>query len=435
MRVAQIIPGSGTRFYCENCMRDGSFVKGLHERGHEVIVASLYLPLSDTTMKGAESSTLFYGAVNLYLQHSFPVMRNLPSWAERVLDSPFFLRIASNMSGSTDAAGLEDLTISMLQGEAGGQAGELDKLIDWLHRNRPDIVHLSNGLLIGLARRIKQELHLPVVCSLQDEDTWIQAMEPEYQKKTWQIMQERISDVDLFLPVSRYYAQIMQRQLSISSERMCVVPIGIDVQGYPFHLERSDPPVVGFLAQISESKGIGNLIDAFILLQSNGTLDRVKLKIIGGAAKSDLRFIKAQEKKLAAHHLLQDVEFVYDYLGEAKYRFLESVTLLSVPVLRGEAFGFFILEAMASGIPVVQPRLGGFPEVIEETGCGVLFEPNDVPTLARTLKKLLLNPSLLRELGNNGSKSAEGMYSLHRMVLRMEQAYALCLKKGSRHAP
>ena len=63
--------------------------------------------------------------------------------------------------------------------------------------------------------------------------------------------------------------------------------------------------------------------------------------------------------------------------------------MVSVPVRNGEAFGIYLLECMASGVPVVQPALGAFPEIVELAGGGVIYEANTPEALAGSLEILI----------------------------------------------
>src|SRR5699024_8531769 len=162
--------GSGGSFYCGNCMRDSKYFKAFKDLGHQVVKVPLYLPIFEDA-HDLEEVPVFYGAVNLYLKQQFPLFRHMPSFVEQALDSKGVLNMDARKAGSTRAKGLEEMTISMLLGENGGQKAELDKLIDWLANDaKPDVVHLSNALLLGLAKQIKTRLKIPVICSLQDED-------------------------------------------------------------------------------------------------------------------------------------------------------------------------------------------------------------------------------------------------------------------------
>ncbi len=168
LRIAYIVPGNAGRFYCENCLRDSGLVRALARLGHKPIEVPVYLPHQVEADRAANENALpapiFYGAINLYLKHQFAFFGNAPGWLNRLLDAPGLLRWASRLAGATEAHGMGELTLSMLKGERGGQAEELEKLIDWLRTEaRPDVVHLSNMLLIGMARRIRQSLGVPVL--------------------------------------------------------------------------------------------------------------------------------------------------------------------------------------------------------------------------------------------------------------------------------
>jgi glycosyltransferase involved in cell wall biosynthesis len=420
MRIAQILPGSGSRFYCENCARDDSLERGLRGRGHEVLLGSLYLPPAGR----AGPSPVFFGAVNLYLRHRFPALRGLPAWLEHLLDSGAVLALAGSLSGTTDAASLEGLTLSMLRGEQGGQAEELERLVSWLAEVRPQVVHLSNCLLLGIARRVRRELGIPVACSLQDEDSWIDAMGPEARAQAWGLLRERAADVDLFLPVSAWYARFMKERLGLPAERLAVVPIGIDPQGFAAAEPRSGPPVIGFLSHVSERMGAGILAQAFLRLASGGRFPGLRLWYAGGSTGADAAFLRVLKRDFLRHGLRDRVRFAGTLQRSERIRFLSCLRVLSVPVQGGEAFGTFALEALAAGVPVVLPRLGGFTELVGETGGGLLYEPNSPEALADALAELLGDPGQARALGEAGRSAVLARYTAERMASSLEAAFA-----------
>lgn len=422
MRIALIAAGAGPRFYCENCARDDALERALRARGHEVAAASLYLPPAGEDLSPDRHPPLFFGAVNLYLRHRFPPLRSAPRWVGRLLDAPPLLKVAASMAGSTDAPGLADLTLSMLRGEEGNQAAELDELLAWLRSVRPDAVHLSNCLLLGIARRARRELAVPVLCTLQDEDTWIDALEPAGRQAAWELLRERASDVDLFLPVSRWYARFMAGRMAIPDSRLAVVPVGIDLDafaarpgGLPF-----DPPVVGYLSRISERMGAGLLADAVALLAEGGRFPGLVLRLSGGSTPADAPLIASIRRRM--HEAGGRVEFVHTSGPEDRARFLASLTVLSVPVPRGEAFGTFILEAMACGVPAVQPRVGGFVELLEDTGGGLLCEPGSAASLAGCLAELLSSRERAGSLGRAGRDAVRERYGAATMAAGLEAA-------------
>ena len=90
--------------------------------------------------------------------------------------------------------------------------------------------------------------------------------------------------------------------------------------------------------------------------------------------------------------------------------------MLSVPATYGESFGLYVIEAMAAGVPVVQPRHGAFPEIIAATGGGVLYEPADPDALASAIEDTLLDPQRAQELGERGRQAVHAHFSVAKMA-------------------
>src|SRR6185503_3780109 len=154
MKIVQITPGAGGMF-CGNCFRDNALVAALRKLGHDTIMVPLYLPIRLDEEDQSAGTPIFFGGINVYLQEKSPIFRTAPKWLHDLLASPTLLKWAAGRSARTRAADLGDLTISMLRGEEGNQARELDELIAWLKEQpRPDIICLSNALLVGMARKL-----------------------------------------------------------------------------------------------------------------------------------------------------------------------------------------------------------------------------------------------------------------------------------------
>jgi glycosyltransferase involved in cell wall biosynthesis len=103
--------------------------------------------------------------------------------------------------------------------------------------------------------------------------------------------------------------------------------------------------------------------------------------------------------------------------------FFKSTTVLSVPVLNGEAFGLYQLEALASGVPLVQPELGAFPEIIKATGGGVIYKPNTARALADKLADVLSDPSKLELMSLAGRKAVEEYFDCRVLSEKMVDIY------------
>lgn len=432
MKVVHIVPGSGGTFYCQNCLRDSLLVPALRELGLDVMLAPMYLPLFTDEPSLAKDAPVFFGALNVYLQQKVPLFRRTPRWLDRLFDARWLLRLVAKKAASTRAEGLEEMTLSMLSGADGAQAKELDRLLRWLKSEiKPDLVHISNALLLGLAPRMKDELGCRVVCSLQDEHDWVNAMRPSHVDEVWDAMAEKARAVDIFVPVSRYYADVMTRRLALPEEKVRVVYIGVPLEAYEYREPGFSPPTIGYVSRLARSLGLGVLVEAFIKLKSRGGFDNLRLRAMGGKTGQDERFIAGEKRRLKQLGLEGDVDFLDGFSRVERASFMHTISLLSVPVPAGEAFGMYLLEAMASGVPVVQPRAGAFGEIVEATGGGIVYEPNDADALADALAAMLSDPGRIVELGRAGRQAVEEKFSLAASAERTRDIYEMLVESAS----
>lgn len=424
MKITYIVPGFGGTFYCGNCLRDSAFSKALKAQGHDSITLPLYLPHSIEEFAHQTEVPVFYGAVNIYLKQNFKLFRKMPKWLYKFFNSPFILKYAAKKSGSTRAEGLEEMTISMLKGADGFQTEELNQLIYYLkHHEKPVVVHLSNALLMGLAAKIKEELNVPVFCSLQDEDVWINAMQEHYKPKLWQLMSEKAKDIDAFIAVSDFFKNIMQKNMQIEEEKLHVIHLGVNPEMYNVHSPAQNPQAIGYLSRMNEENGFEILVDAFLKLKAKPKFSDLKLILTGGKTSDDNKFIQKQIKKLEKNNVLHYVEFIDDFRTSVLEEFFKNITVLSVPVLNGEAFGLYQLESLASGIPIIQPDLAAFPEIVEISKAGAIYKPNTSDALAEKLAEVLSDQASLNQMSLNGRKAVEEIFNLKVSTKRLVDIY------------
>ncbi len=435
MRIIQITPSAGDSFYCENCLRDAALAKAIIKLGHESLTVPLYIPLPSEQNDSAGISPIFYGGLNVYLQQKSAFFRGTPRWLDRLFDSPRLLKWIGRMAGMTSTRDLGETTISMLRGEKGRQIKELDRLVEWLdtQENRPDIICLSNILLAGLARAIKQRLGVPVVCLLQDEDGFLDGLVSPYSQQAWQIISERAGDIDAFIGVSKYYTQTIQQRLRLGPDRTHVVYTGISLDGYESHVARPEVPTIGYLSRMCSEKGLDTLVEAFLKLKKNEKLREAKLRIAGGKGSDDEAFLKKIRQKLRSRGVIDDVEFLPDFDRDARIAFLRNLSVLSVPEKQPVAYGLYVLEALAAGVPVVEPASGVFPELLEITGGGLLCEPNNVEALADALGSLLLDPAKAQRLGEQGRAAVSEKFNIEQTAGQMVRIYGQIAQKCKDH--
>lgn len=373
----------------------------------------MYLPLFSDE-HDITDIPIFYGAISTYLKQVYPIFRKMPKWFEKMLNSKPMMKMAASMAGSTRAKGLEDMTISMLLGEQGEQKEELDKMVNWIAEHcKPDIIHISNALLLGLARRLKEKTGVPVLCSLQDEDVWVDAMNTQFQQKIWDLMHERAEDVDALVAVSNFFAETMKNRMNLLPEKVHTFYLGVDAEDYHFISTIEKPRNVGYISRMCHENGFDIVVDAFIELKKKPGFEDVKLIATGGSTGDDSKYIKEQKHKIRENNLEDSFEIIDEFEGDTRHNFFKKVSLISVPVRIGEAFGMYLLESMASGVPVVQPALGAFPEIVNLSGGGVTYMPNSPEKLSETWAELLTSPEKLEKLSLDGYLGTKNKFNIH----------------------
>lgn len=429
MKFVHLSPGAGSSFYCENCLRDAALVLALRRIGHDAASVPLYLPMmTDAAVDGQLKGKVFFGGINVYLQQKSRFFRWTPRWLDRLFDAPWLLRWAGRKAGMTKGSDVAETMLSMLRGAHGRQVKELDRLVTFLaEHDHPDVISLSNVLLVGLVRRMKHVLKVPVICSLQDEEGYIDSLDDPYRSRAWEILRARAAEIDAFIAPSDFYRRQMLHRLDLPAERFHVIHNAIDPSGLAPAATPPKPRAVGFMSQMTASKGLDTLVEAFVILRRRGGFDDVSLRVFGGATEADEPLVRQVRNRLGQAGLAAAAEFAEDFNPDRKLEFIQSCSVLSVPTRQGEAFGFFVLEALACAVPVVLPAHGAFPELIAATGGGLLHEPNNPAALADGLAELLSDPDRAARLGQAGRKAVLENFSADAMARQVE---ALCGRLG-----
>jgi glycosyltransferase involved in cell wall biosynthesis len=366
-----------------------------------------------------------------------PVFRHTPRALDRLWDSSWALRLASKRQIKVNPQGLGELTVSMLKGEDGFQAKEIRKLLGWL-RGEPrfDIIVIPYSLLLGLAEPLKRELKVPVGCTLQGDDLFLDGLGPSHKHQSLELIRQASRHVDAFFPVSDYYREFMPGYLGISRDRMCVVPIGINLDRYAVR-ERHPGAVftVGYLARIAPEKGFHVLCEAYAQLRAQSAGKKARLVAAGYLPPEHQSYLTESQSILHKAGLEHEFEYRGEVDRDEKIRFLQSLDVLSVPTVYDEPKGLFVLEAMACGVPVVQPRRGAFPEIITKTNGGLLVNPDDSQAIAAGLLVLWRNPAEAADLGNAGAAGVREHYSIERVAEIAEEVYASVARREGTLSP
>ena len=426
MRIAYITAGAAG-MYCGSCMHDNTLVAELCRQQHDALLIPTYTPIR-TDEDDVSQPRVFFGGINVFLQQKLGIFRWTPRWFDRLLDANWLLRFVSRFTSSTQASRLGDLTSSMLQGELGNQHKEIDKLVDWLaNSHRPQIINLTNVLLSGMVSQLCKRVKVPVLGSLQGDDIFLEMLPEPHKSKAIELISKHCQEMQGFIATSRYYADFMAGYLRIPREKIDVVYPGINLKGHGRAGSVSDRSgslfTIGYFARISPEKGLNHLIDAFILLKQIPGLPPARLRVSGWLGDHNRPFFEEQKAKLARVNLLADFDHVETPDHAGKVRFLQSLDALSVPTTYHEPKGLYVLEAWANGVPVVQPRHGSFPELIEATGGGLLVEPDDPAALAQGLRQLLDNPDERRRMGRLGHDAVHARFDAATMARETVRVY------------
>ncbi len=428
MKILFVTAGAAG-MYCGSCLRDNALAAELKSRGHDVLLVPLYTPTL-TDEPNVSEGRVFFGGISVYLQQKAPFFRWAPRIFDMLLDAPWLIRAASSGSISTDPRSLGELTISMLKGEDGFQRKEFEKMLEWLAiEPPPDVVQLPNALLASLAPPISRVLKAPVHCTLQGEDLFLDGLTKAHRAEALDLIRKNAASVDRFTAVSEYYADFMAGYLSVPREKIDVVPLGINLDGFdrrfntPFDDAQGRPFTVGYLARIAPEKGLFALCEAYVRFRQMPGVTGARLDIAGYLAPEQQNYLKDAERRLTIAGFGGEFTYRGALDREQKIGFLRSLDVFSVPTVYVEPKGLFLLEAMACGVPVVQPRHGAFPEMLAKTSGGVLVQPDDTQSLAEGIYKLWKYPALRVELGQNAFDGVRAHYSVANSADRMLEVY------------
>jgi glycosyltransferase involved in cell wall biosynthesis len=426
MRILSITAGAAG-MYCGSCLRDNALAIELMARGHDVTLVPVYTPtLTDDT--NVSRRDVLFGGISVYLQQHVPIFRRLPRVFDRLWDSPWVIGAFAGRGISPDARFLGEMTISMLQGEGGVLRREFDKLVDWTKGEPvPDVINLPNSLLIAMAAPLKRALKRPVCVTLQGDELFIDGLVPPYREQALALIRRQVGEVDGFIAVSEYCSRFMSSYLEIPGDRLSVVPLGISMDGYSRReTPRADEPAtfrVGYLARIAPEKGLRLLAEAYVRLRRRMSGAPARLEVAGYMASDQRPYLERARAVLAEAGLRDEMTFHGELDRAGKRAFLRGLDVLSVPATYDEPKGMFLLEAMASGVPVVQPRRGAFVEVVGRTGGGVLVDQDNPDALASGLHSLWADPATRRRLGLTAYEGVRKHYTIAQSGDRLMAVY------------
>jgi glycosyltransferase involved in cell wall biosynthesis len=265
----------------------------------------------------------------------------------------------------------------------------------------------------------------PIVCQLSGEDLFLEKLPPPHYDRARTLLRERVAEIDAFVAINHYYADFMADYLAVDRSKVHVVPHGLRLEGHGTRIEKrpDEPRVIGFLARICADKGLHLLVEAGEQLAKMPGAPPFFIQAAGYLGAADRPYLAAIEARVDNGPLAGRFTYRGELNRAEKIAFLQSLDVLSVPTVYRESKGLPALEAMANAVPVVLPDHGSFPELIADTGGGLLHRPHDLADLAEKLAALLRDPGRANELGRAGQRAVHDRYHAAAMARKTLELY------------
>ena len=430
MRVTYITAGAADMI-CGSCLRDNALVRKLREQGCEVTLVPVYTPI---TVEEEDFSTdkLLLGGISVYLEQSSRLFRKLPNFLTNWLDHPSVVKFfTSRKPIQVEAENLGNLTLSILEGENGNQKRSFNKAFKWIQEEaKPEILNFSNLLIAGLAPKFKSETNLPIVVTLQGDDLFINDFKEDDRNKIIEKLKIIAASVDAFITFSEFYSEKMATLLDIPIEKFHIINLGIDAESFSeIQVENSESRTIGYFGRIAPEKGFHNAINSFIEINKGNTNEKVSLVAGGWLSEADKDYFNEQLEKINSHNLSSYFEYIGSPDLEKKKELFKRVKVFTLPTDQDEPKGLSVLEAQASGIPVIQPNKGIFPEMLSKTKGGILYNAEDSSALSKEILALLDNPARAAELGGAGRRNTLHHFSDNKMATDTYSVYEKLLAR------
>lgn len=436
-RIVYLTAGAATRF-CGSCLHDNTLTRALSKLGEDILLVPTYTPLR-TDEEDASLPRVFFGGINVFLQQRWALFRHTPWFVDRLFDSPRLLNWLARRSAGMEPAKLGPLTVSTLQGEHGRQHKEIEKIVYWLeHEARPEVIHISNALLLGIAPTLRKRLRVPIVCSLSGEDLFLEQLTEPHYGQARALLREQAQGVDVFVAYNHYFADFMADYLDVPRNRIEVIYHGVDLNGYASEprpklaADSKEPLTIGYFSRVAPEKGLHLLVEAFGILRGQEGLPPMKLRVAGYKSFGDEPYFAGVMQQVEKLGLGEAFEYIGEVDRAGKIAFLTSLDVMSVPTVYRESKGLSALEALANGVPIVVPRHGVFPELIELSGGGLLCEPNNAADLATVLHTLCINRAQLVDHARRGWQAVRSHFTAEQMAIAHRNLYrrAVSVAKG-----
>jgi glycosyltransferase involved in cell wall biosynthesis len=450
VNILFLTAGTGS-IYTGSGLRDNALAAEWQRDGHHVTLVPLYTPLL-TDEASVGQRRVFFGGI--FLRQHLPIARRTPAVFERLWDSAAVIRAVTRRQSIADARLRDEAIVAMLDVEQGPARKELERLIAWLGTlPEPDVICVSSALLIGLARPLRQAFGARVCSLLSDEDAVIDRLHEPHRNQALALIRKLASEIELFAACSRETATFMASYFGIPPARIRTTPFGISTHDFdralglraqdvsrrarvaPANGAAPRPFTIGFLARIVPEKGLDRLIDAYRLLRHDRGMPAVRLEIAGALPAEQRDYFAQIERRLHEWGYAGDYRYHGAISRTAKVAFYAQLDAFSMPATAREPKGLSVLEAMASGVPVVQPRRGASIEAIESTGGGLLVGPDSADCIAEGLWQLWQDADLRERCGDDGADEVRERFTAAHMADRLLQVFEAAHRGLAADAP
>ncbi|MCX5776349.1 MAG: glycosyltransferase family 4 protein [Candidatus Firestonebacteria bacterium] len=418
MKIYFIAAGAG-EMICGACMHDMLLAGGLLKRGNTVEMFPLYTPVKIDFDLPVREKKIYFSGISAYLEQKYKVFRSLnPGILDNLFESPSFLKMMMSFSMDVEPSKLGALTVSVLKGIEGFQRREVLRLVSAMEKKgKPDLVIITNSMLISIAPVLKERFGVPVYCQLMGEEDFLENLPAPYSEEAKSLLRKHATSVTKFLAPSPTYAAEMAYFLAVDRKQVVPIVSGINSSYYnPLPERKREPFTIGFLSRIMYAKGLDVLVEAFVLLRKK--YNKNARLVVAGAilGNKKLEYFNELKARLKAEAVLQDFEYKGALDLKEKAEFLKGLSVFSVPSRFAESRGFAALEAMASGVPVVLPDSGIYRDFVNKGNAGILVKQNNAEALAEGILKIMNDPVKADEFGKNARLASLHTYSQEKMI-------------------
>jgi phosphatidylinositol alpha-mannosyltransferase len=203
-----------------------------------------------------------------------------------------------------------------------------------------------------------------------------------------------------------------------------IIPNGIDLSHFPAEtrpipLFDDGRPNILFLGRLEKRKGLDCLLEAYRQLKRE--MPEARLLVVGGGTR-----LRKKYERWIGRHGIQDVVFAGRVSDDDRARYFRTATVYCSPATGRESFGIVLVEAMASGVPIVASDIEGYASVLTHGQEGLLVPPLDPAKLAEALKTVLLDKVMQQQMADKGLTTAQS-YSWDEVAQRVVNYYQTVL--------